>query len=230
MRHLSAWVGVTAVFLGGVGLWSQAAAQKGVRRQVQQYLGGITQAPWFNQSGIRKQLGFTDQQFQQFNKAYQNSWTQFDKSVQGLNDLDAQQRAAQMSKLSQTFNDSFTKATQDILKPEQQQRYNQLYLQYLGHRAFADPRVQDKLSLTDKQREAFRNYAAAYDQTLSKLYQNFPDSRDEATRRFTELRRDSTERIGSTLTPQQMQIWREMIGQPYMFQPSWANPSPDGKR
>jgi hypothetical protein len=203
------------------------AQSKGVIGTPPTYYGGMMRSPWFDQPGIRKQIGFTDQQFQRFNKAYGQAWTRFSKDIEGLGKPGTAKYSAGFNKLTQTFNQSFSKATQDVLKPEQAKRYDELFLQYRGLGAFADPRVYEKLKLSDGQRATLGKAADSYHQSMLGLYKD-SNNRQEATQRFEQLRRESGKTINETLTPQQQQAWRNMIGEPYTFAPPWTMTQPKG--
>jgi len=182
------------------------------------YYGGFSQSPWFGSADVRKQLNLTDEQFNQLNSSYGKGWTSFESSLQGSGNADAQARDEQMRKSSQTFHSDFMKSAQGTLKPEQMQRYNQLYLQYRGYDAFMDPAIQTKLNLTDEQKKTFQTQSAEFNRTMNNLYSTSPENRDAVSKQFNDLRQQSRDRINTTLTPEQRRIWQEMTGDPYTFQ------------
>jgi hypothetical protein len=178
--------------------------------------GGWGSSPWFSGAGIRNQLNLNNQQFNQLNEAYQQSFNRFRTGVEQLNKLDAAQRAQRLAELSQTFQQDFTGTAQGILNPQQLERYNQLFLQYRGLDALNDPTIQKRLNLTDEQRTKLREFSSL---RLEDLTTDNLNNRAAALKRYNDLRARQADQLQSLLNAQQMQSWRQMIGQPFTFQP-----------
>jgi opacity protein-like surface antigen len=111
------------------------------------YHGGIGQTPWFSNQEIRQHFKLSDQQYDQLNKSYSESYGRYQQGMKTLGkDLSNEQRIQKMRDLQQGFNKDFSTTTNQVFTdPQQRQRYNQLYLQYQGYNAFSDPLVQEKL-------------------------------------------------------------------------------------
>jgi len=187
--------------------------------------GSISQTPWFSSSDVRSQLKLTDEEYNKLNSAYTNAWNTYEREMQGLENVPAQQRAEDMRKIRSTFNQSINQAAQSTLKGDQLNRYNQLYLQYQGPEAFGDTAVSQKLNLTDAQKKAFSEYGNEYDENFNRIYGTTGSDRDTATRQYNEFRMQSQNRINDILTPEQRQTWTQITGQSFNFQPFWMNQS-----
>jgi len=194
------------------------------------FQGSIQQTPWFSTPEIRQQFKFNDDQFNRLNKAYQESWTRYNTGVSGLDKtLSAEQRDARMRELEQGFYKDFSGVTGNIITdPAQQQRYNQLYLQYRGYGAFQDPMVTEKLKLTPEQRMKLGTFGQEWSKQMSDLAPMYQKDREGATSRFTKMQSEYNERINSVLTPEQRQTWQQMRGDAYTFPPSAYFPSSTG--
>jgi len=208
---------------------STAAAQQqnpvgpGQGQQVQttqSSYGTVGQTPWFSNQSIRQQINLNDEQFNRLNKSYGESYSRYQQGVTGLGtNLTPEQRSQRMQGLQHDFNKTFSTSTNDIITdPQARTRYNQLYLQYRGYDAFSDPMVQEKLNLTDQQRQQFNRYQQDWNQSVGDLNRTYVNDREGTTKRFNEMRQREQERMQGVLTDQQRQTWRQMTGDPYNFQ------------
>jgi len=204
---------------------NQAQAQKTAQSGQPQYnYGGVAQTPWFSQPGIREQLNINEDQFNRLNKVYGENWNKYNTDLGRLGDLNATERSQRMQQMGQTFGQQINTAAKDILNPQQQQRFNQLSWQYQGYNAFNDPQVQQKLNLTDEQKEKLRQHASEFSNQVNDLNKNFATDREGTSKRFNELRQRDREWMNSFLTPQQQQTWREMVGDAYDFSNTKSTP------
>ena len=180
------------------------------------------QTPWFADPGIRKQLNLNDKQFDQLNGAYQKSWTTYNQGLTGLdNGLTPEQRQKREGELYNDFRKSFSPALQSTFADEAaRQRYDQLYNQYRGLRAFNDPSLQQDLNLTDAQRMQFQNLDRDWNRKLRKWSPDYPTERDMVDREFAESRKATQARVNTILTPEQQKRWEKLHGQPYEFTPN----------
>ncbi|HZZ82297.1 MAG TPA: hypothetical protein VFE62_27615 [Gemmataceae bacterium] len=103
---------------------------------------------------------------------------------------------------------------------------NQLYWQYRGFGAFADPFVANQLNLTPAQISQLGQYQQAWSTQMNKISPMFSTNRDQALQQFNKLNTQTGNQINSVLTPQQQAAWRQMIGSQYNFSPDvFFNPT-----
>lgn len=208
----------------GTGSGAQGTGQagaKGTPGQAGSTMGGINRTPWFSDPALRRELKFTDQQFDRLNKVYGQAWTSYEKGMSGLDKVSEAERARRMQDLSGTFNRDFMKSFEGVIEdPQQRQRFSQLYNQYRGYDTFRDPTIQQQLKLTPEQQQVLRKHSQQYSEQLQNIGKTYQTDQDAATRRFNELRKEHQDRIQSMLNEQQQGRWREIIGDPYTFQPS----------
>ena len=207
---------------GPQGQAQKAPAAQGAGTQEGGYNRGIGRTPWFNNLEIRHQFKLTDEQYNQLNKGYAESYGQYQQGMQNLGkDLTAEQRAQKMGEMHQGFNKTFsTTANEVFTDPQQRSRYDQLYLQYQGYNAFADPTVQQKLNLTSEQRQQIGQYGQEWHQQMDDLGRTYQTDREDTTTKYNEMRKQSGERMNTVLTPEQRTSWQQMTGETYNFQPN----------
>jgi len=181
-----------------------------------------SQTPWFSNQDIRQQLKLNDEQFNRLNKSYGESWNRYQQQLGELGkNLTDQQRSERMRNLERNFYNDFTSSTNQVFTdPAQRQRYNQLYWQYMGYNAFQDPTIQQKLNLTDEQRQKLEQYSRDWQRQMSDFNRSYQTDREGTTKRFNEARRQAMDRLNNILTKQQQQTWQQMVGDPYNFQPN----------
>lgn len=180
---------------------------------------GVNQSPWFGNATIRQQLQLNDAQYNQLNTAYAQAWGRYNQGITGLDkSLAEQERMQRQRGLADSFNKEFGGAIDETLADKTvRQRYNQMDWQYRGYGAFNDPTLQQKLNLTEEQRQKFGNYQNEWDKQLSTWQTEFPNDRDGVSGRFRNARLEWQKRIDSTLTPDQRTMWRDMSGKPFEF-------------
>ena len=210
----------TIAFAQGAGAGGQGAGTSGVAQPGSTGPGSITQTPWFSNPGVRDQLKLQPDQFQKLEKSYMGYYGKYKTSLGSLDKLNEQERAQKLNDLSSTFGSDVIKSAEGTLTPEQLQRFRQLYIQYRGYDALIDPDIQRKLKLTDEQREQLRKYGRQYNEQMTAIYKDA--NREAAIKRYNELRRQSSDRINSTLTEDQRRAWRDITGDPYTFEPAFG--------
>jgi len=207
-------------------------AQKGAGQQ-SAYHGGYGQTPWFANQQIRQQFNLNDQQFNQLNKGYGESYNRYQDGMKGLGqNLTPAQRSQKMNDLQQNFYKDFSGSANTVLNAEQQQRYNQLHMQYQGYNAFSNPTVQEKLKLTPEQAHTFNQERQQWHDQMNALGQGYTTDNAAANSKYNELRKQSMGRMNTVLTPEQRTAWQQMTGQAYNFPASayfQTNPTPNPK-
>ena len=192
------------------------------------------QTPWFANPGVREQLQLNDTQFDELNRAYQQSWNTYNK---GLNELDSgltpELRQKREWELYNGHRKSFTPVVDRVFANKAARaRYNQLHTQYQSYGALADPTLQQELNLTDAQQSQIEDLNRNWNRQLRKWGPDYPTERDRIAHEFSEYRTTARARINSLLTPQQQQRWKELHGEPYDFTPDvyfGNNAKPDPK-
>jgi hypothetical protein len=191
--------------------------------------GGITQNPWH--SGMQQQFNFTPQQTQQLNSAYSNQYNRYQQQVAALpNNLSADERQQRLNSLRQDFYNNYNNATASVFSsPDQRSRYNQVFLQYRGYNAFEDPNVQQKLNLTNAQKQQLTQFDQNWNAQMDAIRAQYKTNPNAARQAFDRLQQESQQNLSTVLSPSQMGQWRQVIGNPYSFEASQymqTTPSP----
>jgi len=172
---------------------------------------GISQTPFFNNPAIRRQLNLNDTQFNTLNRAYQDAFTNYNNSVNGLGrNLTPDQRNQQMELFENQFNNRFNQSVNSTLNDSRlRSRFDQLNRQYMGLSNFNNPAIQKQLNLTPAQLNQFRQLATSMRSQESNLNPNGTNGQNQ----FAE----TWERINSILTPEQRQTWSQLTGERFDF-------------
>jgi hypothetical protein len=194
-----------------------AQAQVGVGAQGGFYQGTMGQTPWFNEPQAQQQLKLSDAQANQLRKAYAGYWSQYQQGLAANNG----QQPAKMGDLTNGFNNQLLQAAQGTLSPAQFQRFQQLHMQAQGFNYINNPQVQQQLNLTAAQRQKLSTFDEQHAQQFNDLNKMASTNAQEATKQYQTLRTQYNDMLNSTLTDQQRQVLRDLIGEPYNFSPYW---------
>jgi hypothetical protein len=175
--------------------------------------------PWFGNAGVRRQLKIDDSQYNTLNNAYTQYWTPYNQAVVAIPaDVDEAQRQQKIAAAYGTFNKGFNQATAKVfVDPDLRNRYNQLHLQYQGYGAFHDPTVQERLKLTDEQRQNFNRYYTDWNKQMNTYAQEYATNPETVNKQWGDTWKQTRSRINETLTPEQRKTWNEMTGEAYDF-------------
>lgn len=151
---------------------------------------------------VQKEIKLTDEQAEKFRKIA--------KDVQD-------KRRQDVKKTIQELRDKINKAIPDILNPEQAKRLQQIKLQANGPLSFSQPEVQQKLKLTDKQKEEIQSINDGVKTDVRKIIEDSKNLRErvEAIRKVPSLMKEATEKAVAVLSDDQKKAWNKMIGEKF---------------
>jgi Spy/CpxP family protein refolding chaperone len=114
----------------------------------------------------------------------------------------------------------------EILNDNQTARLKQLQLQRAGIRVLARPDLQNDLRLTPDQRIKIKETLEGEGAAFREAFANFQpgpgmtnDQREEARRKFTEVRQATDAKLNAVLTDGQKKQFQAMLGTPFKFPP-----------
>lgn len=165
--------------------------------------------------GVQKELNLTDEQKDKIKEAAQPVQEKMRSAFQGLQDLSPDERRTKMQELQKEMTAASTEAMKNlkgVLKPEQEKRLHQIEFQQQGLRAFADPKVADRLQLTDDQKSSIKTIISDQTKELEGL-----TGRERFTK-MAELRKEGMEKAMGVLNDKQKTEWKEMTGAPFQMQ------------
>jgi hypothetical protein len=214
--------GVLAMLMAGPALAQQAKGQVPTTAAPGMTYGGITPTPWFGDKAVQLQLRLSSNQIGGINKAYSDNLSTYNNNVKQLEkNLNEQQRAQKLQDFQTSFNQNVSRSVDTFLSdPKQRERYNQLYLQYQGHNAFNDPTLQQRLNLSNEQRQQIAQYGQEWNKQMGVYHQTYQADPQGTTDRFNALNQQTNDRFNSVLNEQQRLIWRQVNGEAYNFPPN----------
>jgi Spy/CpxP family protein refolding chaperone len=205
--------GKMALAFGVVALMTvPASAQQGRGGRGFGFGGG---AALLSNKSVHTELKVTDEQAEKLNTLARETREKQREEFQNLGDLSQEERREKMRELASTRDAELNKAMGEILKPEQVKRFRQIQLQQSGIAAFASPRVQEGLKLTDDQKSKLSEISQESGQAMREAFQEAQTDREGAMKKIGELRRQATEKALGILTDEQKTTWKEMTGEPF---------------
>ncbi len=143
-----------------------------------------------------------------------------------LQNLEGAERREKGEAMRREMTEKVNKALGAILKPEQLKRYHQIELQAGGPMAFADPKVQSELKLTDEQKSKLREIVTDLMGQARTAMEQGQDDRAAAMRKVMSLRKEATAKAVALLTDDQKKTWNELTGKPFEMPAPPRRPQP----
>jgi Spy/CpxP family protein refolding chaperone len=171
--------------------------------------------------GVQKELKLDSQQTEKVEQVAKDIREKHASDFENIRGLDPAERRDKMTELNKTITAEVDKALADALKPEQTKRFSQIRLQQYGLQAFADSKVQEKLNLTDGQKNKIRGIEEDSREKMREIFQNAggdPQEKAAAGRKFMALRKESLEKALGVFTSEQKTTWKELTGEPFEVQ------------
>lgn len=153
---------------------------------------------------VQKEIKLSDEQAEKFRKI-----------TQQIQD----KRGRDIAKSIQEARDKVNQAIPDILSDEQSKRLQQIKLQANGVLSFTKPEVQQKLKLTDKQKEEMQALADGMKKDIRKSVEDGKNLRERigALRQAPARMKEATDKAVAKLNEDQKKTWNEMIGDKFEF-------------
>jgi hypothetical protein len=179
-------------------------------------------APLFQLGQVRSTLELTADQVNRLNTANDQLRQQYEGQVAKLQSLAPAERVAALQKLQAGHEAALARSTGDILTPEQARRLQQLDYQAQGPAAFGKADVRSRLGLSAEQVRRLQELQHENAGFLGNFVSPGGSGQDPITLFEVHQQRMSS-KVTAVLDVRQRQIWREMIGDSYLFQPNLAN-------
>ncbi len=177
--------------------------------------GGGGGAMLLSNKGVQQELKVSDEQAAKLDTFAQEMRDKQREEFQKLADLSDEQRREKMQELMRVQMTDLRKGLDNILKPDQVKRFDQIQVQAMGINAFMLPRVQEALTLTDDQRSKIREITEEHNQAMRDVFQGAQTDREAAMQKLTALRKQGTEKAIAVLTDSQKKSWADLIGAPF---------------
>jgi Spy/CpxP family protein refolding chaperone len=179
--------------------------------------GFMSPAMLLQNKGVQKELKLSDDQVQKVEAAVKEVWAKHKDEFKALSKLERQEQREKGAELMKTVSKETDKALAGVLKADQQKRLHQILLQAEGARAFQDPKVQQKLKLTDEQKESIKTIEDDARKEMQEIFQNARgnNDREAAGKKMAALRKETMEKVSGVLTDEQKTEWKQMTGKAF---------------
>jgi hypothetical protein len=170
---------------------------------------GAGQLILLGEKDIQADLMLDEAERRRFDAIAQKFAEQRATMLQGYQDLSMSERRSRFVELARASE----QATQSVLDAEKIERLKQIITQLQGITAFNRPEIADALKLTDIQRQAMRQIGEETFIRLSDHSESAEKGSFHAT--WQELMHAAMDKCLAQLTPDQREIWKNMIGRPF---------------
>jgi len=187
--------------------------------------GGGSGAMLVANKGVQQELKVDEAQAEKLDALAQELGDKQRAEFQKLQDVSQDERREKMQEIGQAMNADLRKGLDKVLKPEQVKRFEQIQLQQSGINAFAMPRVQEDLKLTDEQKSKFREISEEQSQAIRGAFSGARDDREGAMRKVADARKQANEKAQAVLTDDQKKTWKEMTGEPFEVRFEFRRPN-----
>jgi Spy/CpxP family protein refolding chaperone len=162
--------------------------------------------------GVQEELKVTEDQASKLETLSQATR---DKMREAMQDVPQEERFQKMAEIGPKIQADVDKGLAEILKPEQVKRFHQIQIQAASYNAFSQPKVAEKLKLTDSQKAKIKEISDYARAARGEIFQSAQDDREGAMKKMQELNKTTFEKVTVLLTPEQKTEWKDLIGAPY---------------
>jgi hypothetical protein len=165
---------------------------------------------------VQKELKLSDDQAAKVQDALSRIVEKYRDRMTEARTLPEAERPAKFRELAKAVAEDVKQSL--AMTREQAERYDQIVLQQRGLRAFNDPAVEEKLRLTEDQKQGVRELEAQARQKFDQIRKDFQDDREGAFSRFQAARKEYLDKAVALLTDDQKKTWRALTGEPFEVQ------------
>jgi len=176
--------------------------------------GGMNKMMLLRNSAIQEEIALTAEQKEQlidWNESFQEKLQAKTKDIPRE---DFRKRMEIFTELSKEGDKELSK----LLKPEQLKRLEQIAVQAQGNFALQNPEIQEKLGITEEQKEKFKEITAESGKAMRELFgggRPDPEKFQEIREKMQAMQKKVGEQMQEVLTSEQKAKWKELIGEPF---------------
>jgi len=226
--RLGCRVAMTLVLAALVAGLAAAQQQRGQRGQGRggfgggMFGGGMFDAPdalLMNES-VQKELKLSEDQVSKIKQVNTQLFEKHKDDFSKLQDLSQEERGEKRREIGKTMSTERKKELAGVLKPEQEKRLKEIWIQQRGLQAFQEVDVQKELSLTDEQKETIKVIGEDSRKDMQELMQGAGGGRGrgfspELQKKMAAVRKEAMDKAVATLKDDQKTKWKEMTGKPF---------------
>jgi Spy/CpxP family protein refolding chaperone len=166
---------------------------------------------------VQEELKLSDEQAEKVRQVASEVREKHQDDIEKLQDLQGPERREKAQVVMRAVAEESRKALDGVLTPEQAKRLRQITLQVRGTEAFSDPTVQERLNLTDDQKEKLSNIGEDARKEMREIFESAGEDRAEAGQKLRDLRQESLKKVTAVLTVDQKETWKELTGDPFQI-------------
>lgn len=171
--------------------------------------------------GVQKELKLTDEQIEKADKAATELREKMMEKFAELRELEGDERQEKMASLQKEMAAASKKVSDEILKPEQAKRLEQITMQFGFQNGGAqylasNTEIADKLKITDEQKNKLKDLvteARAKQQEMREAGQGGDPA--EMRTKMMAFQKELQEKVNALLTAEQKAGWKELTGEPF---------------
>lgn len=160
-----------------------------------------------NNKDVQKDLKLSDDQIAMAKELATKQQEAFKK----LKGLDKEEAAEKIKELRADAK----KKLDELLKPDQAKRLDEIQLQQAGPFAFFNPKVIEKLELSDEQKEKIQEVIKESFQKRLEIFKEFKDDREAMQKKLAEMNKAIMSEIRKSLKEDQKSEFKKMLGAPF---------------
>jgi Spy/CpxP family protein refolding chaperone len=180
---------------------------------------------------VQKELKLTPEQKKKVEGVHQKIRDELQEEVRKMAALDGRERDRKKMELAKRITKKSTTSMEEILTPAQMKRLKEIALQHAGVQGLKNADVEDKLKLTDEQKEQIQKTMQAAIADLRYLFEHTEGAYEESQKKAVEVRNQCYAKAMTILTPEQKKLWNELLGAPFEVKAkevAQINPFPKG--
>ena len=177
---------------------------------------------------VQKEIELLDDQKAKLKAMGDELREEMQKQGEKLRDLSQEERGAKFAELRKEYAAKVTTKLNEVLLPHQMERVKELAVQRLGLMALGDPEVQEKLKITDEQKEKMKAVRESMMTSAREMFGNRESLRDmdedarrkrmeEMREKFGKLRSEVEGKALDILTSEQKGALEKMKGKKFEF-------------
>jgi Spy/CpxP family protein refolding chaperone len=181
---------------------------------------------------VQKELKLTAEQKKQIDTTQQKIRDELQNEFKILATFEGRERDRKKMELAKRITKKSTTSMEEILTPAQMKRLKEISLQHAGVQGLKTPEIEDKLQLTEDQKEQIQKIMQGAIAELRDLFEHTEGAYEESQKKSVDVRNRCYAKAMTVLTDTQKQKWKELQGAPFEVKAkatAQINPFPKGK-
>jgi Spy/CpxP family protein refolding chaperone len=170
---------------------------------------------------VQKELNLTPEQVTKVAQRVVEIHDKHKEELKKVASAPPRERQGTRAAINEAQSEAALASVKDILHPDQIKRLQEIHVQLRGAAALNEPRIEQALKITVDQKTRIRRIreeSARHAQQF--LEQIHPTSLQDAMQKIAAYRKDTLEKALAILTPEQRQLYKDLVGEPFDVTPA----------